>query len=466
MRYVSTRGEAPTLPFDEVLLTGLARDGGLYVPETFPRFAKAELEGLKGLPYADLAVRVMAPFLGDALAKADLASLVHEAYAGFDDPDVAPLRQMGPDAWLLELFHGPTLAFKDYALQVVGRLFDHVLTARKSRITVIGATSGDTGSAAIEACRDRDAIDIFILHPKGRVSEVQRRQMTTVTASNVHNLAIEGTFDDCQDLVKGMFNDAAYRDALKLSSVNSINWARILVQTVYYFHAVLALGAPEKGITFAVPTGNFGNVYAGYVAKQMGLPISRLIIGTNRNDILYRFFTTGEMTLRAVEPSLSPAMDIQISSNFERYLFDLYGRDGARLAKAMANFRRDGHLEVEKPLLEQALETFLPHRLDDEATLQTIAAVYRENGFLVDPHTAVALAAARHAEADGPVVTLASAHPAKFPDAVEKATGVRPSLPAHLADLFEREERMTTLPNDLAAVEAHIQARANPGGAP
>ena len=460
MYYVSTRGEAPELPFDKVLLAGLARDGGLYVPKTVPRFTAGELEGLKGLSYADLAARVMGPFLGDSIAEADFAQLVQDAYAEFDDPDVAPLRQLGPDLWLLELFHGPTLAFKDYALQVVGRLFDHVLKARGIRITVLGATSGDTGSAAIEACRDRDSIDIFILHPKGRVSEVQRRQMTTVTAANVHNLAIEGTFDDCQDLVKAMFNDIPFRDALQLSSVNSINWARILAQTVYYFHAALALGAPEKRITFAVPTGNFGNVYAGYVAKQMGLPISRLVVGTNRNDILFRFFTTGEMAIRGVEPSLSPAMDIQISSNFERYLFDLYGHDGKRLAGAMADFRREGCLKVEKTLLDKALETFFPHRLDDEETLATIAVVHRENGFLIDPHTAVAVAAARSfaPQADGPVVAMASAHPAKFPDAVEKATGIRVDLPPQLAGLSEREEHMATLPNDLAAVKTYISA--------
>ncbi|MGB1548401.1 MAG: threonine synthase [Alphaproteobacteria bacterium] len=468
MRYVSTRGEAPELPFDEVLLTGLARDGGLYVPASFPRFDPPALQELKGLAYAELAIRVMTPFLGATITPKDFARLVGEAYAGFDDAEVAPLREIGPGLWLMELFHGPTLAFKDYALQVLGRLFDHVLKARTSRITVLGATSGDTGSAAIEACRDRDSIDIFILHPKGRVSDVQRRQMTTVKAANVHNLAIEGTFDDCQDLVKAMFNDTAFRDGLQLSSVNSINWARILAQTVYYFFAALKLGLAEKEIAFSVPTGNFGNVYAGYVAKQMGLPIRRLVIGTNRNDILYRFFAEGEMAVRAVEPSLSPAMDIQISSNFERYLFDLYGRDGEKLRAAMAAFRRDGRLQVERNLLDQAVETFSAHRFDDAATLETIAAVHGESGFLIDPHTAIAVASARAemAKEKTPMVALASAHPAKFPDAVEKATGIRPDLPAHLADLFEREERMTTLPNDLSEVRAYVKTHARlQGGA-
>ena len=468
MRYVSTRGEAPELPFDEVLLAGLARDGGLYVPATFPQFDSAALEGLNGLSYPELAVRVMTPFLNGGIGLEDFTRMVNEAYAGFDDPEVAPLRKLDQNFWLMELFHGPTLAFKDYALQLVGRLFDHVLQARRQRITVVGATSGDTGSAAIEACRDRVTIDIFILHPKGRISEVQRRQMTTVKAANVHNLAIDGTFDDCQDLVKGMFNDTAFRDAQALSSVNSINWARILAQTVYYFSAALKLRQTQKHVAFAVPTGNFGNVYAGYVAKRMGLPIHRLVIGTNRNDILFRFFTQGAMTVRTVEPSLSPAMDIQISSNFERFLFDLYGRDPEKLRASMENFRSFGRLDVEKIIFDQAVETFSAHRFDDRATLRTIAEVHEESGMLIDPHTAIAIASARAemGEAEIPMVALASAHPAKFPDAVEQATGHRPALPARLADLFEREERMTALPNDLKEVEAYVRANASPKGAP
>lgn len=466
MHYISTRGEAPELPFDEVLLAGLARDGGLYVPADFPRVEAATLEGWRDLPYAELAVRVMTPFLDGSIGAADFARLVHEAYASFDDPRVAPLRKLDGNGWLLELFHGPTLAFKDYALQLLGRLFDHVLKARGSRLTVLGATSGDTGSAAIEACRDRDAIDVVILHPKGRVSEVQRRQMTTVLAANVHNLAIEGTFDDCQDLVKAMFQDVAFRDRLNLSSANSINWVRILAQTVYYFSAALALGAPKQGIAFAVPTGNFGNVYAGYVAKRMGLPITRLIIGTNRNDVLTRLFTEGEMRIAAVAPSLSPAMDIQIPSNFERLLFDLYDRDASRVRAAMAAFRREGRLKLEKAMLDRASETFSAVRISDQATLRTIAKVHEESGLLIDPHTAVAVAAARRMapEAGVPIVALASAHPAKFPDAVEQATGLRPELPPRLSDLFEREERMAILPNDLGKVEAHIQARVSSRG--
>jgi len=462
--YVSTRGKAPKLPFDEVLLAGLARDGGLYVPTAFPKFDPAALRGLNDLSYPDLAVRVMTPFLNSRIELKDFARMVNEAYADFDDPEIAPLRKLDQNLWLMELFHGPTLAFKDYALQLVGRLFDHVLQARRQRITVIGATSGDTGSAAIEACRDRQSIDIFILHPKGRISEVQRRQMTTVDATNVYNIAIDGTFDDCQGLVKGMFNDAIFRDELGLSSVNSINWVRILAQTVYYFSAVLKLCAAKSNVTFAVPTGNFGNVYAGYVAKQMGLPIHRLIVGTNRNDILFRFFTQGQMTVRTVEPSLSPAMDIQISSNFERFLFDLYGRDAEKLRTSMETFHSTGQLNVEKRIFNQSVKIFSAHRFDDEATLRMIKEVYEESRVLIDPHTAIAIASARAEmdDADIPVVALASAHPAKFPDAVEQATGYRPALPARLADLFEREERMISLPNDLDEVQAYIRENASP----
>ena len=328
MRYVSTRGDAPVLGFDEVLLTGLARDGGLYMPEAWPRLGQAELKALAGRPYAEVATAVLKPFVGGAIADDDLRAMAEDTYRGFGHPAAAPLKQLDANLFLMELFHGPTLAFKDYALQLVGRLFDHVLKARRQRVTIVGATSGDTGSAAIEACRDRDAIDIFILHPKGRISEVQRRQMTTVDARNVHNIALEGTFDDCQDLVKAMFNDTAFRDELQLSAVNSINWARIAAQVVYYVTAALALGAPARKVTFAVPTGNFGNVFAGYAALQMGLPVERFIIGSNRNDILARLIATGEMAMAPVEPSLSPSMDIQVSSNFERLLFELYGRNG------------------------------------------------------------------------------------------------------------------------------------------
>jgi len=459
VNYVSTRGAVPALGFDDVLLEGLARDGGLYVPAEWPQLDSAALRALAGLDYAELALRVTWPFLGGAIAEDDYAELVRDTYAAFDHPEVAPLVALGRDEWLLELFHGPTLAFKDYPLQLVGRLFDHVLRRRGQRITIVGATSGDTGSAAIEACRDRAAMDIFILHPKDRISEVQRRQMTTVRSANVHNVAIEGTFDDCQDLVKGLFADAAFRDEVGLSAVNSINWARVMAQTVFYFWAALRLGAPDRPVAFAVPTGNFGNAYAGYVARQMGLPVSRLIVGTNQNDILTRFFETAAMEIRAVEPSLSPSMDIQVSSNFERLLFDMVGRDGARVAALMKAFRDSGRLAVSGEMLRQVRQLFAAHRLSDPETLAAIKRVYDDTGQLLDPHSAIGVAAGRACRRpeDGPLVALATAHPAKFPDAVERATGVRPALPARLADLYAREERYAVLPNDLGAVRAHVR---------
>ena len=461
MRYVSTRGDAPALGFEAVLLAGLARDGGLYVPEAWPQFSAAELRGMTGLSYAELATRVLAPFVQGAITDDDFAALVADSYGGFGHRAVAPLVQIGHDEWLLELFHGPTLAFKDYPLQLVGRLFDHVLGRRGERITLVGATSGDTGSAAIEACRDRAAIDIFILHPKGRVSEVQRRQMTTVDAANVHNIAIEGTFDDCQDLVKGLFDDASFRDAVRLSAVNSINWARIMGQTVYYFAAALALGAPAREIAFSVPTGNFGNVFAGYAAARMGLPVRQLVVATNRNDILARFFATGEMSARPVIQTLSPSMDIQVSSNFERLLFDMLGRDGGRVREAMGAFRDNGVLTVDRQRVAETCELFDAGALDDEGTLAVIAETHRETGILIDPHSAVGIHVGRAVRRDGsaPLVALATAHPAKFPDAVEDATGIRPELPPPLADLFEREERFAVLANDPAAVRAFIHAR-------
>ena len=463
LRYVSTRGEAPVLNFEEVLLTGLARDGGLYVPETWPQFSQADLRAMAGLGYAELAARVMEPFVAGAIAADDFGALVADAYSGFGHRAVAPLRQLGRNEWLLELFHGPTLAFKDYPLQLLGRLFDHVLGRRGERVTIVGATSGDTGSAAIEACRGRDAVEIFILHPKGRVSEVQRRQMTTVDDANVHNIAIDGTFDDCQALVKAMFNDVPFRDALNLSAVNSINWARIMAQTVYYFAAALALGAPARGIAFSVPTGNFGNVFAGYAAARMGLPISQLVVATNRNDILARFFESGEMTARPVEPSLSPSMDIQVSSNFERLLFDMMGRDGGRVADAMDGFRERGRLTVDPQRRAEIGALFDAGTLDDPGTVAEIGATWRDSGILLDPHSAVGVAVGRtlRRDADAPLVSLATAHPAKFPDAVEQATGVRPDLPAPLADLFDRPERVETVANELAAVQDFVRATAS-----
>jgi threonine synthase len=458
VKYVSTRGSAPVLTFDDVLLTGLARDGGLYVPETWPQLADEQLRSFASMPYADVAVEVMWPFVDGTIERDVFESIVHEAYATFRHPDVVPLVELGDGVHLLELFHGPTLAFKDVALQLVGRLFDHELSRRGTHLTIVGATSGDTGSAAIEACRDRPSLDIVMLHPAGRVSEVQRRQMTTVLSGNVHNVAVEGTFDDCQDLVKAMFNDIAFRDEHHLSAVNSINWARILAQVVYYVKAAADLGAPDTAVSFTVPTGNFGNVFAGWVARRMGVPIRSLVVGSNRNDILPRFFRTGVMEMRGVVSTTSPSMDIQVSSNFERMLFELCGRDPGLVREAMAQFRDEGRLDLGPELLGAAGEVFDAHRVDDDAVRRVIAATYERTGVLVDPHTAVGLgAAALHEGEPGvPMVCLATADPAKFPDAVEAAVGFRPQLPEHLADLFEREERSTTLPNDLAQVEAFV----------
>jgi len=460
MRYVSTRGEAPTLGFEDTLLAGLAADGGLYVPEAWPTLTPGEWRSLRGLPYADLAARLLAPFVGEAFDRATLTRLCREAYAGFGHPAVAPLVQLDHRLHALELFHGPTLAFKDLALQLLGRMFDHVLARRGARITIVGATSGDTGSAAIEACRDRARIDIVILHPKGRTSPIQRRQMTTVLSPNVGNVAVLGTFDDCQDLVKAMFADVPFREAMRLSAVNSINWARVAAQIAYYAYAALALGAPDRHVAFAVPTGNFGNVLAAWAARRMGLPVHSLILGANRNDILARFIAANDMSIRAVEPSLSPSMDIQVSSNFERLLFELTDRDARATAAAMARFRAEGRMPVPDAAWRRATALFRAAAVDDEATLAEIARLDAASGYLADPHTAIGVAAARAhmpPDADIPVVVAATAHPAKFPDAVERATGRRPALPARLADLESRPERCTDLPNDLAAVEEFVR---------
>jgi threonine synthase len=464
VNYISTRDpRAPplALSFTEALLGGLAEDGGLYVADRLPRLA-GDLAGFAGLPYAELAARLVSLFAGDAFPAEELRRLAATAYGTFRHAAVAPLVQLDERLWLLELFHGPTLAFKDLALQLVGLLFDAVLARRREHVTIVGATSGDTGSAAIAACRDRAAIDIFMLYPHQRISEVQRRQMTTVESPNAHAIAIEGTFDDCQDLAKALFADRALRHELNLSAVNSINWARIAAQTVYYIAAGVALGAPARPVSFSVPTGNFGNVYAGHVARQMGLPIDRLIIGTNRNDILARYFTTGQMVLAAVEPSLSPSMDIQVSSNFERLLFELKGRNGAAVGEAMRLFRRSGTLPEDKQAWRMARRLFSAHKVGDTETMQTIAQTCARTGILIDPHTAVAVASARAEIAlrdDGtPAIALACAHPAKFPDAVERATGIRPNLPAGLADLLERREHITVLPNELGAVTRFIRA--------
>jgi threonine synthase len=463
MRYISTRGAAPILGFADVLLAGLAEDGGLYVPATWPVLSPAEWRGMRGLAYPELTARILAPFVGGAIDEATLARLCREAYAGFAHPAIAPLVQLDHRVFALELFHGPTLAFKDFALQLLGRLFDHVLAERGERVTIVGATSGDTGSAAIEACRDRDRLAIVILHPHQRVSEVQRRQMTTVASGNVSNIAVEGSFDDCQDLVKAMFADAPFRREMRLSAVNSINWARVAAQIAYYAWAALALGAPERTVAFAVPTGNFGNVLAGWAARRMGLPIERLIVGTNRNDILARFLAANDMSLAAVTPSLSPSMDIQVSSNFERLLFELLGRDGPATAATMRAFRESGRMPVPDAAWREAAALFRPFRLDDDGTLAEIARLHSASGYLADPHSAIGIAAARAhlpADADVPVVAVATAHPAKFPDAVERATGIRPGLPAHLADLFDRPEHFTVARNDLAAIQALVRGTA------
>jgi len=458
VRYISTRGRAPELAFDDVLLSGLARDGGLYVPAEWPRLSADDLRAMKSLSYNELAFRVIQPFVGGTIDDAALAAIIEKAYATFDDGEVAPLVSIGDDIHLMELFHGPTLAFKDVAMQMLGGLFDHVLNARGERVTIAGATSGDTGSAAIEACKGKDTLDIFMLHPEGRVSEVQRRQMTTVLADNVHNVAVRGTFDDCQDLVKAMFNDTPFRDRHHLSAVNSINWARVMAQIVYYVHAALQLGAPDREVSFTVPTGNFGNVFAGYAAMKMGLPVKRFVVAANANDILARFFESGEMRTDAVVPTLSPSMDIQISSNFERLLFDMMGRDGAKVESTLTAFRAEGSFRIDQAMLDQVREKFTAARFDDKQTTETIRALYQENGMLIDPHTAVGLAAARaRNEHDGtPMVVLATAHPAKFPDAVEASTGVRPPLPDRMADLYEREERAVTVDNSLDAIEGLV----------
>ncbi len=452
MRYISTRGRAPELGFCDVLLAGLATDGGLYMPSAWPTLPVK----VAGATYAERAAQVMAPFVGDEIPGDVFLTMCRDAYATFAHPAVVPLAQIDEDLWVEELFHGPTLAFKDVALQLVGRMFDYVLAQRNERVTIVGATSGDTGSAAIDGVQDCSNVDIVILYPHGRVSEVQRRQMTTVDSPNVRAVAVEGTFDDCQDLVKAMFNDAPFRDRMRLSAVNSINWARVMAQVVYYVTACDALQGP---LNFSVPTGNFGNVLAGWIARTMGAPIDRLIVGSNTNDILTRFFETRSMVAHDVVPTLSPSMDIQVSSNFERLLFEMNDRDGGMVTEQLSHFRATGRLDVEADQYEQWIApVFRAGRYDDAAVLTTVASLHAETGMLIEPHTAVGVAAARaHATPGVPTVALATAHPAKFPDAVERATGVRPPLPAHLADLLVRPERTYLLPNDLTAVERFVE---------
>ena len=458
MRYVSTRGEAPPLGFVEATLAGLARDGGLYVPAAWPRLDPPAIASFAGRPYAEVAVEVMRPFVGDAIAEADLARMAREAYGNFRHPAVAPLVQFGVSDFVLELFHGPTLAFKDLAMQLLSRLMDHALEARGERTTIVVATSGDTGGAAVEAFRGRARADVFVLFPQGRISDVQRRMMTTAEDDNVHALAIDGTFDDCQAIVKGMFNHSAFRDRARLSGVNSINWARIAAQVVYYFTAAVALGSPHRKVAFTVPTGNFGDVYAGFVALRMGLPIDRLLVATNVNDILARTVATGAYEPREVVATSSPSMDIQVASNFERLLFDAYGRDGRAVRNLMASLAQSQRFVLSARALSEVRAVFSADRADEDETAATMRTLLRETGRFIDPHTAVGVAVAEKETRDPsvPMVVLGTAHAAKFPDAVEAACGVRPPLPEWLADLSERPERVATLPADQVAVERHI----------
>ena len=459
MRYISTRGTAPSLTFEEAMLSGLARDGGLYVPETIPQMSLDDIRALHGLSYEETAFRVMRPYVGESFTDEVFANLIAKAYAGFGHGARAPMVQMAPGHFLLELFHGPTLAFKDFAMQLIGQLFQEALQRRGERVTIVGATSGDTGSAAIEAFRGLDNVDVFILYPHGRVSEVQRRQMTTPTESNVHALAMDGDFDDCQARLKDMFNHFEFRDSVRLAGVNSINWARVLAQVVYYFSAAVSLGAPDRKISFTVPTGNFGDIFAGYIAKRMGLPIDRLVVATNQNDILHRCLSSGAYQTSQVHPSISPSMDIQVSSNFERALFDAYGRDGAAVAQLMDELKAGG-FGVSQGALQSLREHFDSGRASEDETLETIRLANESMGELLCPHSAIGVHVAETLRDPAtPMVTLATAHPAKFPDAVEKASGLRPPLPNRMADLYERPERVTRVDNDLTALETLIQER-------
>jgi len=453
IQYESTRGHAPILSFADAMVSGLATDGGLYLPQVWPQLDPSLLTA--NLSYSELAIEVMWPFVEGSIERDDFARLVTDSYATFVDDQVIPLVELEDDIHLVELFHGPTLAFKDVAMQLLGRLLNHELQIRDQSVTIVGATSGDTGSAAIEACRDRDTIEIVILHPAGRVSDVQRKQMTTVTSENVHNVALDGTFDDCQDLVKAMFADTEFRTTFNLSAVNSINWARVMAQMVYYVWVSAQLGGP---VTYAVPTGNFGNVFAGDSARRMGLEVNGFIVASNRNDILTRFFDTGSLDAAEVQPSLSPSMDIQVSSNLERLLYELHDRDGDAVSALLASFRAEGSAALDPQVFAKLGDLWRGERVDDEQTLAIIEATYRRHGRLIDPHTAVALGAAQRlrAETDGPIAVLSTAHPAKFPDAVEQATGVRPELPTRLGDLFAREEKCSNVANDLHEVEQHI----------
>ena len=466
MDYISTRGSDGPLSYEQALLNGLARDGGLYLPTSWPKFTKSEIADMKHLSYAELAGRIMAPFTNGILSEAELTEMAADAYAEFTHKDVAPLTSLSDDnLHILELFSGPTIAFKDYAMQFLSRAFDKALTKAGKRAVILGATSGDTGSAALEAFKGREAVDVFILFPEGRVSPVQQKQMTSVMADGAHAIAVKGDFDDCQALVKSAFNDGSFRDEVGLSAVNSINWARLMPQVVYYFASALRVGAPDKSVAFSVPTGNFGNVFAGWVAKQMGLPIEKFIVASNRNDILTRFFESGEMRRDGVTPSLSPSMDIQVSSNFERLLFEMLDRDGAKTAQLMADFATTGLFDVAPSVMDKMKGEFSAYRLDDDGTLAEISYMKSTYNMVIDPHSAVGFYGARMARKDKlvgddtPIIALACAHPAKFPDAVEKATGTYPDLPAHLSDLMGREERFDVLENDLGDIQSYLKTK-------
>lgn len=461
MKYISTRGVAPALDFEGALLVGLASDGGLYVPEQLPQFTPEQIAEFSCLSYADLAFEIMCPFVGGTIPDDRLRAIIDDTYAVFRHDAVAPLIQLGRNEWVMELFHGPTLAFKDFALQLLGRLLDHFLTQRNERAVILGATSGDTGSAAIEGCRHSHHVDVFIMHPHNRVSEVQRRQMTTVLSDNIHNMAIEGNFDDCQAIVKASFAEQAFlKGERRLVAVNSINWARIMAQVVYYFYATLSLGGSARSVSFAVPTGNFGDIFAGYIAKGMGLPIQQLIAGTNLNNILHRFFNANSYRKASLKHTLSPSMDIMVSSNFERLLFDLYDRDGKAMADLMAGFDQSGVITIADDRWQSVKTLFDSQCVSDEETIAFIRKIFDQTGYLLDPHTAIGVKAARdcHAVSDGPVIILATAHPVKFPDAILAAGLDAPAFPHHLHDLHRREERMTVLPNSLTAVHEWIAA--------
>ena len=464
MEFISTRGKDGPISFETALLNGLARDGGLYLPVSWPRFNLDEIRQMRDLSYSDLAGLIMSRFTDGEIDQVEMTSLARQSYADFTHPDVAPLRPVAENIHILELFHGPTIAFKDYAMQFLSRVFDRALTRQNRTAVILGATSGDTGSAALEAFKGRDSVDVFILFPNGRVSPVQQKQMTSISAKGAHAVAVSGDFDDCQDMVKACFNDVVFRDEMNLSAVNSINWARLMPQIVYYFASALKVGAPEQTVAFCVPTGNFGNVFAGWVAAKMGLPVEKFIVASNRNDILTRFFATGTMQRRSVDPSLSPSMDIQVSSNFERLLFELLDRNGSEVARLMKRFAKSGSFDVADSVLRSALSLFSGFCLNDDGTRSEIRSTYQQTGMVIDPHSAVGLAGARQARASGlvsqdtPIISLACAHPAKFPDAVKSACGIYPDLPEHLANLMQRDDVMLTAENDMEAVQALLRS--------